>query len=102
MLGLPLEVRHVTLSSANFAFALAALDFHIEVLTLVETLAGIALIGAANLSVSFALALWIALRARDADFAGSRGLATLLIERMRTVPARFFVPPPVEVVAQRA
>ncbi len=102
MLGLPLEVRHVTLSSANFAFALTALDFHIEVRTFIEALAGIALIGVTNLSVSFALALWIALKARDADFAGSRGLAALLMERMRTAPARFFVPPPAPAASPRA
>ena len=96
MLGLPLEVRHVTLSSANFAFALAALDFHIDVQTLIEALAGIALIGATNLAVSFTLALWVALKARDADFTSSRGLASLLMERMRTAPASFFVPPPAQ------
>lgn len=93
-LGLPLDVRHVTLSSANFAFALTALDFHIGWLTLVETLAGILLVGATNLSVSFAFALWIALKARGADIAGTQGLTTLLLERLRTEPARFFVPPP--------
>ncbi len=102
MLGLPLEVRHVTLSSANFAFALAALDFHVDVRTLIETLAGIALIGVTNLSVSFALALWVALKARNADFAGSRGLVSLLVERMRTAPASFFVPPPAQAETPRA
>jgi site-specific recombinase len=93
-LGLPLDVRHVTLSSANFAFALTALDFHIGWLTLVETLAGILLVGATNLSVSFTFALWVALKARGADIAGTQGLTTLLLERLRTEPARFFVPPP--------
>lgn len=102
MLGLPLEVRHVTLSSANFAFALAAQDFHIDVRTLFEALAGIALIGVTNLTVSFALALWVALKARDTDFAGSRGLVTLLLARMRTAPARFFVPPPAQAEPPRA
>ena len=100
LLGLPLEVRHVTLSSANFAFALAALDFHIDALPLLEALAGIALIGVINLSVSFTLALWVALRARGTDFAGSRGLATLLLARMRTAPAHFFVPPPAKTSAR--
>lgn len=92
-LGLPLDVRHVTLSSANFALALTSLDFHIGWLTLFETLAGIALVGFTNLSVSFALALWVALKARGADITASQGLAALLLERLRKEPARFFVPP---------
>ena len=92
-LGLPLDVRHVTLSSANFALALTSLDFHISLLTLAETLAGIALVGFTNLAVSFALALWVALKARGADITASQGLAALLLERLRTEPARFFVPP---------
>ncbi len=101
LLGLPLEVRHVTLSSANSAFALAAFDFHIDARTLIETLTGIALIGVTNLSVSFTLALWVALKARGTDFAGSRGLAGLLLERLRTAPARFFVPPPAQAEAPK-
>jgi site-specific recombinase len=92
-LGLPLDVRHVTLSSANFALALTSLDFHIGWLLLFETLAGIALVGFTNLSVSFALALWVALKARGADISACQGLAALLLERLRKEPARFFVPP---------
>ncbi|MDO9449188.1 MAG: site-specific recombinase [Rugosibacter sp.] len=92
-LGLPLDVRHVTLSSANFALALTSLDFHIGWLVLFETLVGIALVGFTNLSVSFALALWVALKARGADITASQGLAALLVERLRKEPARFFVPP---------
>ncbi len=93
-LGLPLDVRHVTLSSANFALALTSLDFHIGWVLLFETLVGIALVGFTNLSVSFALALWVALKARSADITASQGLAALLLERLRKEPARFFVPPP--------
>ncbi len=92
-LGLPLDVRHVTLSSANFAIALTSLNFHIGWLLLFETLAGIALVGFTNLSVSFALALWVALKARGADISASRGLIALLLERLRKEPASFFAPP---------
>lgn len=91
--GLPLDVRHVTLSAANFAFALTALDFHIGWRILFESLAGLALIGFINLSVSFSLALWVALRARSADIHVTRGLAGLLWQRLRGQPAQFFVPP---------
>jgi site-specific recombinase len=102
MLGLQLEVRHVTLSAANFAFALAALDFHIGVLPFIDALAGIALIGVTNLSVSFALALWIALKARGTDFSDSRRLAAILIQRMHTAPASFILPPPTQFEVPRS
>jgi len=93
MLGLPLDVRHVTLSSANFAFSVAALDFNIGWLTLLNVLVGISLVGFVNLTVSFSLALWIGLRARGADLASTGALVVLLIKRLRANPGRFFVPP---------
>jgi site-specific recombinase len=96
MLGLPLDVRHVTLSSANFAFAVVALDFRIGWMTLFETLVGIALVGFVNLTVSFALALWVALRARGADLSSCASLAVLVLERAHAAPGSFVLPPPAE------
>lgn len=93
LLGLPLDVRHVTLSSANFGFALVALDFQIGWPILFETLLGIALVGFTNLTVSFILALWVALRARGADLSSCGGLAALLFWRLLKNPSRFLVPP---------
>jgi site-specific recombinase len=92
-LGLPLDVRHVTLSSANCAFALVTLHFQLSWLAWLEMFAGIALIGLVNLVVSFSLALLVALRAREADTRASRGLLKLLWQRLRREPLRFFVPP---------
>ncbi|MFL6672133.1 MAG: site-specific recombinase, partial [Massilia sp.] len=68
LLGLPLDIRHVTFSSANFAIAVVGLDHHVSLETVATTVAGITLIGAVNLIVSFGLALWVALRARKIRF----------------------------------
>lgn len=92
-LGLPLDVRHVTLSAGNCAFALVTLNFQLSWPAWLDMLAGIALIGLVNLVVSFSLALWVALRAREADTRASRGLLKLLWQRLRREPLRFFVPP---------
>lgn len=92
-LGLPLDVRHVTLSAGNCAFALVTLNFQLSWSAWLEIFAGIALIGLVNLMVSFSLALWVALRARAADTRPSRGLLRLLWQRLRREPLRFFVPP---------
>jgi site-specific recombinase len=50
---------------------------------------GVAAIGLTNLAVSFALALWMALRARGVAFTQSRELATRLWRRFRTAPTSF-------------
>lgn len=92
-LGLPLDVRHVTLSAGNCAFALVTLNFQLSWPAWLDMLAGIALIGLVNLVVSFSLALWVALRAREADTRASRGLLKLLWQRLRREPLRFFAPP---------
>lgn len=65
-LGLPLDVRHVTLSTGQVAAALGALGT--EALHRADfwwCVAGIAATGALNLLVSFVLALKVALRSRD-------------------------------------
>ncbi len=90
--GLPLDIRHIAFSAANFGYALTSLDFLVQPLTVLLCLAGVALIGAANLTVSFSLALWVALRSRGVNFTAAAALAPELWRRLRTRPSRFFVP----------
>ena len=90
--GLPIDVRHVTLSSANFGLAMAALDFSVDGMVLAKCLIGIALIGFINLTVSFSLALWIALRARDVGFSQTAMLASILFTRLKADWRQFFWP----------
>lgn len=90
--GLPIDVRHVTLSSANFGLAMSALDFSIDAMVLVKCLIGIALIGFINLTVSFSLALWVALRARGVGFSQSGALVSILFKRLATDWQQFFWP----------
>lgn len=91
--GLPLDVRHVTFSSANFGYALAALDFRLHPLVWFETLLGLFLVGVVNLAVSFALALWVALLSRGVEFRHTRELVVLILQRLRARPRDFVVPP---------
>lgn len=65
LFGLPIDIRHVAFASANLGYAAAALDFNLDGATLAWVVLGVALIAATNLLVSFVLALWVALRARD-------------------------------------
>jgi site-specific recombinase len=93
LLGLPLDIRHVTFSSANFAIGFVGLDQQIDAHTAVVTAAGIALIGFVNLTVSFGLALWVALRARKVRFNHGFRLLRTLGRRLRTAPLDFVIGP---------
>jgi site-specific recombinase len=93
LLGLPLDVRHVTLSATYFAFAAAALDLQLGAELLTRSLAGIAAIGVVNLLVSFSLALFVALRSRQVHFRQGWSLVKNLGWRMLRRPLGFFIPP---------
>ena len=90
--GLPIDVRHVTLSSANFGLALASLDFNLNATTITKTLLGIGLVGFVNLTVSFALALWVAMRARGVSLNQTPALVGMLLRRFISAPRQFFWP----------
>ena len=92
--GLPIDIRHIAFSAANLGYALTALDFQVEPLAIVRGLLGVSVIGAVNLGVSFSLALWVAMRSRGVPFAGAAALLPELWRRLRSRPARFFVPAP--------
>lgn len=92
--GLPLDVRHVTLSSGSLAFAgLALVQTGVPLASFAWAVLGIALIGLLNFGVSFALALEVALRARDVDRSGHWQLATAVGRRLLSAPRNFVLPP---------
>jgi site-specific recombinase len=93
LLGLPLDIRHVTFSTANFATALVGLDYQVSWEVAANAALGVALIGAVNLLVSFSLALWVALRARQIQFKRSILLLRALGRRFRHAPLDFFIGP---------
>ncbi|MBK4735015.1 site-specific recombinase [Noviherbaspirillum pedocola] len=92
LLGLPLDVRHVTLSASYFAFAVSTLG-GIDPSALWRCVAGIGAIGITNLVVSFGLALFVALRARQVRFRQGGKLMLSLLRLLRTRPLGFLLPP---------
>jgi len=92
--GVPLDVRHVTLSTGTLSLGIVSRGW--EVLgtgTLIWAGLGIAVTFVMNLGVSFYLALRLALRARDISGHDSREIVRTLWHRLRTSPAEFFLPP---------
>ena len=93
LLGVPLDVRHTTLSSAMWAYSLFALDFHLSWQVFVSTMLGFLAIGIVNLGVSFYLALAVALRARGVDLSQRLQIGKALARHLIAYPRAFFLPP---------
>ncbi|MCA1326619.1 site-specific recombinase [Herbaspirillum sp. alder98] len=93
MLGLPIDIRHITFSAANLAIAMDALDWAVGPRLFLLSAAGVLTVGLVNLWVSFSLALWVALRSRQVRFAQTGKLLRALLARLLTRPAQFFWPP---------
>ncbi|HJW08874.1 MAG TPA: hypothetical protein VJ483_04520 [Holophagaceae bacterium] len=96
--GLPLEVRHVTLQAASLALDAGSLwgtaDFHWS--QALGALGSIALIGVLNFGVSFALALRTAMRARDLSAKGRRELRRAILVALNRQPGRFLWAPKID------
>lgn len=92
--GLPLEVRHVTLSTGSLVLAAAALGTDAIMLsgTLWAAL-GILIIGILNFGVSFTLALAVAFRAREVPLTHSLRLLGKVLVRFFKSPLEFIFPP---------
>jgi site-specific recombinase len=91
ILGLPIDIRHIAFAAANLGYALVAFDFTLPWITVAWAALGVGLTGAINLTVSFSLALWMALRARGVVFTQTRALLAALWQRVRREPASLFV-----------
>lgn len=92
--GLPLEVRHVTLSTGQFTAALSVLGVGGIGWTIwMASVIGILGIGALNLIVSFSLAMFVAIRARDVRRTERGLLYRAMMQRLCNQPLSFVLPP---------
>jgi site-specific recombinase len=87
--GIPLEVRHITLSSASVAYAVSGSYREAGPWLVSAAATGIVVTGVLNFAVSFALGLWLAVRARNLDTRGRRALLTALVREITREPSRF-------------
>lgn len=94
IIGLPLDIRHITFAAANVGLSLEVLGWGLAWQEVSLALLGVLLIGALNLAVSFALALSLAMRSRQVSFQRSGELVGLLWQMLRQRPRVFFLPPP--------
>ncbi|MDB5773952.1 MAG: gcr [Herbaspirillum sp.] len=93
LLGLPIDIRHITFSAANFAIALVGLQGQVSLQNVLVAIVGVLAIGTVNLWVSFSLALIVALRSRQIRFRHGAQLMKLLIARFLKRPLDFVIAP---------
>jgi site-specific recombinase len=99
LLGLPIDIRHITFSAANFAIAVVGLNHQIGWHAVAVSTIGVLAIGTVNLWVSFSLALIVALRSRQVRFRHGAKLAKQLLSRFLTRPLDFMIAPKTVAVA---
>jgi len=92
-LGLPFDIRHITISTANFAFGLQGLGNRIPWQELATVIIGVLGIGFFNFLVSFGLAFWVAMRSRGMAIRSYRRLLRLIFRYFRKYPLDFIWPP---------
>ena len=92
-LGIPLDVRHVTLSAGQLGAACATLGWEVVHLRgFWWAVAALPVIGLLNVGVSFFFAYRVALRAHDITAVGRRRVYTAIARRLRQHPLSFFWP----------
>jgi len=92
LLSLPLDIRHIAFSSANLGYVVAGGMPGWGDMTLYFIF--VLLIGAMNLWVSFALAFWVALKARGARIGSVSRLLRVYFLRIAERPRELLLPPP--------
>jgi site-specific recombinase len=89
--GLPLDVRHITLASGSLTFAAAAQGFAVFMMPAFWwALVGVVIIGAMNISVSFFMALFVALRSRRIEGNMRDTIYAMVWKRFLAKPLTFF------------
>jgi len=92
-MGLPLDVRHVTLSSGTLGAAIPVMGISfLESWEFWRAVIGVIGIGAFNVMISFGLALGVAIRARGVNTPQRRALRKVLWQRLLHHPLSFLLP----------
>ncbi|SDD08726.1 Site-specific recombinase [Algoriphagus faecimaris] len=93
ILGLPLDIRHITFSSGNFGLAVASIGHKLNDYQVFMSILGIILIGLMNFLVSFSLAIFVAIKSRGVNFKETRKLIRTILVWFVYRPSEFFFPP---------
>lgn len=92
--GIPLEVRHVTLSAASVSYAIdsLAIQHRLQMSEAAWAFAGVLVTGVCNIGASFFASYIVALRAREVRGIGTWKLATAVVREVFRNPRKFVLP----------
>jgi site-specific recombinase len=93
ILGLNLDIRHITFAAGNLGLGLYGLGFDITWRNLGIAVLGVGVIGFVNFIFSFTLSLLLALRSRAVPFSALFGILWAVRKEFFSHPLRFFFPP---------
>lgn len=93
LFGLPIDVRHVTLSTGNFGLALQSAEHGIPWSLAILISISLLLMGLINLVVSFGLAIYVAARSRSLQVSRVQSIGHAIRQYFRANPSAFFIPP---------
>ena len=94
LFGIPLEVRHVTLSAASLGYALDGMRIYGGLMRqeTIYSLLGILTVGVLNISTSFVLSFLLAVRARDVGEEKARTFLREVGREFISDPSSFVIP----------
>ena len=92
VMGLPIDVRHITLSTSLFGAAVTSMNFQIALGYSAWIACSLFIMGLFNLGVSFSLSLFVAVKSRRIRFSQTPELLRLLGKRLRQHPSDFLFP----------
>ncbi|MDG0816310.1 site-specific recombinase [Bdellovibrio svalbardensis] len=91
--GISLDVRHVTLSSGSMGAAISVMGVqYMKTAEFWRAMIGILSVGVLNVSVSFGMALWVAIRARGIKTPQRRAIRKAVFKRLIQHPLSFLLP----------
>jgi site-specific recombinase len=93
ILGLDLDIRHITFAAGNFGLGLFGLNYQLSLEVILMSIFGIGLIGFVNFIVSFTLSLSVALRSRAIPLNALWSILVAIKNRFIFQPWSFFFPP---------
>ncbi len=91
--GLPLDIRHITISTGHFAIGVFGLHNQLSAYDWTMTALGVILIGFINFLVSFTLAYLVALKSRHVHFYHYPAIARYTLRYVLRFPLDFWYPP---------
>ena len=92
IIGIPLDIRHITFASGNFGLAYQTIGNQLSQIQVIESFVGIILIGAMNFTFSFGLAIITAIKSRKLQVKRTGTLLYFTLRLFLHNPVAFFIP----------